>query len=270
LIFSQISSLNIQQIFLSCSFIYKQKSPKGRLSKQTNRACKNKFTMTKVFEINDFWKRSEENLPGEVWLPIDGYAGYYSASSFGRIKSIGRMVNAVINGVQMLRWSKGKIIKQKLESNGYLRLCISIDGKTSTVLVHRLVAAAFFGASKLPVNHKDFNRSNNCVENLEYMTYSENVSYSYMAGRLKSKVGSKNQMSKLSESNIPIIKSMFNELGQSIQEIAAYFNVNYTTISNVINGKSWSHVLPDEKVVDKVVRIVRENDSQFPTKEPYQ
>lgn len=76
-------------------------------------------------------------------------------------------------------------IAQHLLRNGYLILKLYRDHKPYTRTVHRLVAAAFLGESDLEVNHKDGNKTNNRVSNLEYLSKSENIKHAYANGIIK-------------------------------------------------------------------------------------
>ena len=81
----------------------------------------------------------------------------------------------------------GKILKPVLQKNGYLTVSLNKNGKSKTVHIHRLVAETFLtNPDKLPeVNHKDGNKLNNCVENLEWCTSKENVQHSLEIGLRK-------------------------------------------------------------------------------------
>lgn len=94
----------------------------------------------------------------EEWRKIPSLEGYY-ASNLGRIKSTRQRRFQNIGE---------HILVQHTCSEGYKRVRVMKDGKTETRRVHRLVAEAFIPnpESKSDVNHIDFNRSNNCVENL--------------------------------------------------------------------------------------------------------
>ena len=74
-----------------------------------------------------------------------------------------------------------KFIKPSIGSKGYFQVCLTVDGKKRTVKVHRIVAETFIPnpAGKTQVNHIDGNKRNNCVENLEWCTNSENQIHSY-------------------------------------------------------------------------------------------
>ena len=95
----------------------------------------------------------------EYWKPVLDYEGLYEVSNWGRVKSL----NYIHSG-------KEKILKPVTTKNGYLRVVLCKNGKKKTFLVHRLVAEAFIpNPNNLPqVNHKDENKLNNNVENLEF------------------------------------------------------------------------------------------------------
>lgn len=118
-----------------------------------------------------------ENLPNEEWRDVAEYKGYYQVSNFGRVKSLFRP-NGNGNNTR-----KEVLLTPKDKGDGYLRVIFSVNEiscKIKNVLVHRLVAEAFIpNPNNLPcVNHKDENKANNSVENLEWCTYSYNVRYS--------------------------------------------------------------------------------------------
>ena len=113
----------------------------------------------------------------EIWKDIVGYEGLYQVSNFGRIKSLDRVI----------KYSNGKICKYKEETKaltkdgkGYSRVLVSKNGKHKNLRVHRLVAQAFIPNphNLSQVNHKDEDKTNNCVDNLEWCNCQYNVDYS--------------------------------------------------------------------------------------------
>lgn len=105
----------------------------------------------------------------EVWKDVAGYEGYYMVSSLGRIKSL-----------RFRHIKREKIMIPNLRPDGYMAIGLSKNGVTKTKTVHRLVASAFLeNPNNLEmINHKDENRSNNAVSNLEWCSRSYNQLYS--------------------------------------------------------------------------------------------
>lgn len=121
----------------------------------------------------------------EKWKPVRGYEGYLEVSDFGNVRSLDRIVT-VHDGARVYeRHFKGKTKSQYTNSQtGYKQIGAN-HGKHLTV--HRLVAEAFIPNpdNKQQVNHKDLNRANNHVSNLEWCTNGENVLHSLNSGKNK-------------------------------------------------------------------------------------
>ena len=106
---------------------------------------------------------STQARQSEIWADIAGYEGLYQVSTYGNVKSL--RINKVMSS----------------HDNGYGYEYITLSkGKRKNYYVHRLVAEAFLSKSSenLVVNHKDHNRKNNTVENLEWVTQKENTALS--------------------------------------------------------------------------------------------
>lgn len=114
-----------------------------------------------------------------VRKPVNGYEEYYEVDQFGRVYSVDRVVSVKDNGRVYDKPLKGKQMKQSVHTKGYKTVSLTKDGKTKTVFVHRIVAEAFIpNTENLPmVNHKDEDKTNNFVENLEWCTNGYNLSY---------------------------------------------------------------------------------------------
>lgn len=111
----------------------------------------------------------------EEWKDIVGYEGLYQVSNLGRIKSLGRYVNN--NGG--LEYREGKIMKSAKNNNDYLFIGLWKDGIRKNHTIHRLVAQAFIdNPNNFPeINHKDEDKTNNRVENLEWCNSKYNCNY---------------------------------------------------------------------------------------------
>ena len=112
----------------------------------------------------------------EIWKDIVGYEGRYVVSSFGRIKSLSQK-HRTSKDVKFL--SKECLLSQYQMPNGYMMVNLYKNGKIKRHYVHRLVTEAFIGVNnKMTVNHKDENKTNNNITNLEYLTRGDNIRYS--------------------------------------------------------------------------------------------
>lgn len=118
----------------------------------------------------------------EEWRDAPGYEGYYQVSSYGNVRSVDRYI-VRSDGVKQFR--KSKLMAKTPNTDGYLTVHLAKDGVQKRIGIHILVAKAFVDgyAEGLEVNHKDFDRTNNVPENLEWMTHSENAKLTYIHGR---------------------------------------------------------------------------------------
>lgn len=120
----------------------------------------------------------------EIWKNVPGYEGLYQVSSNGRVKSLDRcvMVKNGYNG-QTSRSLKGVILKPVLV-RGYQAVTMHKNGNGRLMKIHRLVAEAFIPnpINKPQVNHKDGDKLNNCVKNLEWCTSLENQMHAIHKG----------------------------------------------------------------------------------------
>ena len=109
----------------------------------------------------------------EIWKDIEGYEGY-QVSNLGRVKSPD--IYIMVNNKYKLYKNGNILTPYKHKKTGYMSITI---GKHSTIMVHRLVAKAFISNfNNYPcINHKDENKQNNHVDNLEWCTHKYNNNY---------------------------------------------------------------------------------------------
>lgn len=178
----------------------------------------------------------------ELWKPIPFTKNIYSASNLGRIRR-----NYYFKGKR----AKDGIIKPRL-FDGYLRVNLSIEGKHTTKTVHFLVANAFLGdiPSYLNINHKNGNKQDNSIDNLEYITITENNRHAFNIGLIPTKdrhysVKSKREhfhhLSKLTKQDILNIRHLASK-GVSQRQLAKEYQVNKNAISQIIHRKSWKNI----------------------------
>jgi hypothetical protein len=155
----------------------------------------------------------------ENWIEIEEFPSYH-VSNRGRI-----------------RGKRGNVIKPGNSKCGYLFVIFVIDGKRYSKYVHRLVLKAF-GPEQPPnttVDHINRIKTDNRLENLRWATNRQQTDNSEMAR------GSKQHLSKLTESDIPKIRKLLS-MGITQTRIAKQFGVAQRTISRIKSKKAWSHV----------------------------
>lgn len=127
----------------------------------------------------------------EIWKDIKGFEGFYQASNLGRIRSIDRIVyRSLPNGKTRVCKQKGRIISQMINKGTRkgvkprYELKLSMNGKTKSYQVHRLIAQTFLDnySEELEVNHIDGNSLNNNVDNLEMVTRLQNIRHAFENG----------------------------------------------------------------------------------------
>ena len=153
----------------------------------------------------------------EIWCPIKGYEGLYEVSDKGRVRS--------------LKSGKERILKPLRITCGYLQVQLWKNGKQKMYLIHRLVAQAFIpNPDNLPeVNHKDEDKENNSVKNLEWCDRKYNINY-----------GNRNQMvsMKLSKPILQYTKSgVFVREWKSTYDVERNLGYFHNSISYCCNGK---------------------------------
>lgn len=143
----------------------------------------------------------------EEWRPIEGYEELYEVSSYGRVRSLDRYV---VDSLGHRKFYKSKVLSPAKDTDGYLKVGLSYNGKCKKCLVHRLAAQAFIpNLDNLPeVNHKDEDKTNNRVDNLEWCTTKYNVNYGTARTRsIKTKV----KKGYVNEENVGLSKEEYNK-----------------------------------------------------------
>jgi len=174
----------------------------------------------------------------EIWKSVIGFEEGYEISNFGRLKSKKRLVDygwkQCIRPSKILSFRKGKY--------GYLYTVISINKIRKTVKAHRLVAITFLpNPLNLPdINHKDGNKSNNYLSNLEWCNKSHNIKHAYKLGLKKSKKGQDSHLSKINKNIVDIIRFEYRNKKYSQNKLAIKYNISQSQINRIVNFKNWS------------------------------
>ncbi len=168
----------------------------------------------------------------EVWKNVDGYVGVYQVSSFGRVRSLDRMRFGRGGALVPLY---GKIMKQKTSKYGYKVIHLRRDEKVSHPSIHRLVAIAFIPVveGKETVNHKDGNKENNNVANLEWATNSEQMTHAVNSGLVEIR-----GTPKFSKEFKQKVHDYYHSNQISVSNLADMFGISNRTAGRVVKGVS--------------------------------
>lgn len=139
---------------------------------------------------------------------------------------------------------KRKVAKS---DRGYYCLALYKNGKYYNRAVHRLVAETYIAnPNNYPyVNHKDGNKTNNAVSNLEWVTQQMNIQHAHRTGLINVARGENHYLSKLTNADVKEIKKLLKlgkKFGLTQKIIASMFNVWFTTIGDINTNISWKHL----------------------------
>jgi len=159
-------------------------------------------------------------MENETWI---AFANGYEVSNIGNVRSIDRVVQTAKQPLKL----KGRMLKPAIDKKGYKRVAIMVDGKLTTLKVHRIVAKAFIENvnDKPQVNHIDGIKTNNHVSNLEWVNNSENVQHAFDNGLMKAKRLHESPRSKQTKEGIDKM-CFLRSLGMSYQSIANQVGVS--------------------------------------------
>lgn len=178
----------------------------------------------------------------EEWRPIVGYEKYYEVSNFGRVRSLDRIIT------RKNRWNKisefllkGKILTGRIRKNGYYNVIMCSENTNRFEMsIHRAVGLTFIPnpENKKTVNHKDGNKGNNHIKNLEWSTHSENLKHSFSSGF------SKSYGRKFRHRTIVEVKSIIKMYNKNIPmtKIAGKFKTSTATVHRIVNNLVFKNI----------------------------
>lgn len=170
----------------------------------------------------------------EEWRPVVGYERY-EVSNEGRVRYVSH---------QVLTPQMGR------RRRDYPRVQITVNGRQRKFMVHVLVARAFIGECPAGYehNHKDGNKRNARADNLEFVTHSQNERHKYETLGYKINQGTRHGMAILNDTAVVAIRAEHAK-GVEGQTLAQRFNVSEATISMIVRGRTWRHLLPHLTVI---------------------
>ena len=174
-----------------------------------------------------------------MWKDIKHYEGLYKVSDNGEIWSYPKTWKSNNGGTNN---HNGKKLKGGLASTGYYQVSLTTDKQSKNYYIHRLVAETFIANPENHpfINHKDGNKINNNISNLEWCTPQENETHALKTGLKPS--GENHGWAKLKEIDIVQIFKLSKE-GKSQTEIANIYNIKQATISCILKRKTWKKVI---------------------------
>lgn len=177
----------------------------------------------------------------EIWRVIHSLNDKYEVSNIGNIRNA----------------KTGKILKQFIGKWGYKILTVRpVPNHTKNVRVHQLVAETFIGEKPegYVVNHKDGVKTNNNVENLEYVTPSENNQHALDNGLRKpaemwkyALKGENHPKATITDEDVIMILDLHKKTGYGYRRLAKLIGIPYTTIKPILEGRSWKHITGGKK-----------------------
>jgi len=163
----------------------------------------------------------------EKWAPCQ-ICTKYEVSTHGHIRNV----------------KTGTILKPFRQNRGYCQInLLDAGGKIHKPTVHRLVALAFLGPSDLEVNHKDLDKGNNRLDNLEYVTRKQNQCHASDNGAWKFDPAVPPPSAKLGIEQVREIRKL-NAEGVGYGKLAIQFGVDKSNIAAIVKRRSWAHVDP--------------------------
>ena len=198
----------------------------------------------------------------EIWKDIKDYEGYYQVSNFGKIKSLDRIVKD--KGKERYQHLKEKEIHSTDNGRGYQIVSLRKDDKRKNKYVHRLVAEAFIpNPNNLSeVNHKNLNKKDNTVDNLEWCTNVENKRH-----YLKTDTGKSNILKRQEKVNkkyqerirkaTPQIIYLYKEKNKTIAEINKIVKIYKGKIGQILKENG---IIPKSHKINKICRMNEQND----------
>jgi hypothetical protein len=174
----------------------------------------------------------------EIWKDIPGFEGIYKISNLGKIIS--------------LKHNKNIIIKPINTKSKYNCVNLYLFGKRNTIKIHRLVAGTFIQnpENKPCVNHKNGIKTDNNVDNLEWVSYLENNVHALKTRLRINKSGESHPNSKLNFEKVSEIRSKYESGLFTLLNLANEYGVGFKNISKIVNNKTWKQIDKVEFIID--------------------
>ena len=180
----------------------------------------------------------------EEWRTINDFPNY-AVSSLGRVKRITRAPHTRPGKILLPKYGEGR-------NREYLRVTLYKNGKRCLRFIHRIMLLEFVGPCPPGhnCNHEDGIKSRNVLDNIGWVTFSENSVHAVKTGLMKGKPCETNSMAKLKNEEVQIIKKLLKEKVASKSSIAWMFRVSPTAIRDIEKGRRWGS-LPESRFIQE-------------------
>ena len=196
----------------------------------------------------------DEYQPGNYIIKqiiINGIRTHYYIRNDGKFYSSYRRSDGILRECAVIKMNKKKCVQENI--HGYCCIHMSVDNKSYIKLLHRVVAIAFieiprkyissgYDINTLEVNHKDGDKWNNNVSNLEWATPSENMLHSFNTHLHPIVYGDNHWNSKLTSNDVVKICECLEENSMSLREISEMIGCSKSDIQNIRNRYSWINI----------------------------
>lgn len=178
-------------------------------------------------------------MSNETWKDIEGYEGIYQVSDMGRIKSMARE--------KRNKWGTfmvgEMIMKPIIDRNGYRTIRLAKEGKQKAAFIHRLVLSAFVRSPGVgdDCNHKDGDKGNNSLSNLEWVSRSQNVAHAERFGLAYHPTGEGSHNAKFTNEQVERIRGEyeFGVRGKGTCVLAKKYGVSTRTMRRILLGETY-------------------------------
>lgn len=172
----------------------------------------------------------------QYWRDVSGWEGVYAVSNTGRVKRLTKT-----------GWGEaGRELKPVISTGGYPTVRFTFPGRTSArMLIHVMVINAFGPArpsASHEVNHINGVKSDNRIENLEWVTRAENIEHAFRLGLSKKRQGCESPNAKLSPEAVLEIMQRY-ENGQRPKAISEEVSVSVQIVRNILAGRTYVHTV---------------------------